>query len=135
MTGSKIPYSKVCNYCNKEYIARKRTTKYCSHTCNSRAYKQSKRLADASKFNDEQLQNSLLRRIEEALTRLERVIEALPQQYQRLDKEILTIEECAEILGCSIKTIRRHISDKTIDVIRVGRNIQIHRNQLYKLKK
>jgi len=91
-------------------------------------------LGDAAMFNDEQQQNSLLKRIEEVLKRLEQVIEALPIQYQRIDKEILSIEECAEILGCSIKTIRRYIKDETIDVVRTGRKIQIHRNQLYKLK-
>ena len=45
MAGSKIPIKKICEYCNSEFYAHKESTRYCSHTCNSRAYKQMKREA------------------------------------------------------------------------------------------
>ncbi len=38
--SSNIRITKRCEYCRKEYEARRITTKYCSHGCNSRAYKQ-----------------------------------------------------------------------------------------------
>ena len=34
---------KRCLWCGKQYIAHKMTTKYCSHQCNSAAYKDAKR--------------------------------------------------------------------------------------------
>ena len=36
-------YTKICLFCRKEFEAQKRTTKYCSHQCASRAYKVRKR--------------------------------------------------------------------------------------------
>ena len=43
MTASKIPIKKVCEHCKQEFVAWKTTTKYCSHQCNSRAYKSKRR--------------------------------------------------------------------------------------------
>lgn len=34
---------KRCEWCNNLFIAQKLTTRYCSHTCNSKAYKSKKR--------------------------------------------------------------------------------------------
>ena len=43
MAGSKIPIKKLCEHCGVEFIAQKVSTRFCSHTCASRAYKQRKR--------------------------------------------------------------------------------------------
>lgn len=43
MAGSKIPIQKVCELCGQEFTAQKVSTRFCSHTCASRAYKQRKR--------------------------------------------------------------------------------------------
>lgn len=40
MTASKIPIHKICEYCGKEFIAWKSSTRFCNRTCNNRAYKQ-----------------------------------------------------------------------------------------------
>lgn len=39
MSTSKIRIKKICEFCGKEFFAQKTTTRYCSKTCNSRAYK------------------------------------------------------------------------------------------------
>lgn len=43
MTGSKIKIRKNCEWCGEEFLAQKTTTRYCSHKCNSRAYKAASR--------------------------------------------------------------------------------------------
>ena len=40
MVASKIQIKKVCEFCGKEFLALKRTTRFCSKTCMDRAYKQ-----------------------------------------------------------------------------------------------
>lgn len=39
MSTSKIRIKKICEFCGKEFFAQKTTTRYCSKTCNSKAYK------------------------------------------------------------------------------------------------
>lgn len=43
MTASKIGIHKVCEYCEKTFVAWKSTTRFCSKTCNSKAYNQLRR--------------------------------------------------------------------------------------------
>jgi hypothetical protein len=41
--SSNIRITKTCQYCKNEFEARTLYTKYCSHTCNRKAYKQAQR--------------------------------------------------------------------------------------------
>ncbi|MBQ2979499.1 MAG: DNA-binding protein, partial [Bacteroidaceae bacterium] len=36
---SKIEVKKVCQFCGKEFIAHKLSTRFCSHKCSQRSYK------------------------------------------------------------------------------------------------
>lgn len=44
MAASKIQIKKICEFCGKEFIAYKTSTRFCSKTCNSRSYKLENRL-------------------------------------------------------------------------------------------
>ena len=37
--SSNIEVQRICEYCDKEFTARTTKTRFCSHACNSRAYK------------------------------------------------------------------------------------------------
>lgn len=37
--SSNIKINRVCNFCNKDFIAKTTVTKYCSHKCASASYK------------------------------------------------------------------------------------------------
>ncbi|NEW83598.1 MAG: helix-turn-helix domain-containing protein, partial [Mariniphaga sp.] len=41
--SNQFEIEKICEWCSKRFIAKKTTTKYCSHKCNSQAYKSIKR--------------------------------------------------------------------------------------------
>lgn len=88
MTASKIPIKKVCEYCKQEFVARKTTTKYCSHQCNSRAYK--------SKRREERVQRTEVNEQEKRVKDL-------------VDKAFLSIAEAGRLLGLSRHTIYRYI--------------------------
>ena len=50
-----------------------------------------------------------------------------------MSEEFVTVNQTAELLGVSRLTIRRRISDGTINAYRVGRFIRIPRTELDKL--
>lgn len=39
MVASKFQIKRICKFCGKEFITYKVTTRYCSKSCNSKAYK------------------------------------------------------------------------------------------------
>ena len=84
MTASKIPIKKVCEHCKQEFVAWKTTTKYCSHQCNSRAYK--------SKRREERVQRTEVNEQEKKVKDL-------------IDKPYLSIAEAGRLLGISRHTI------------------------------
>ena len=88
MTASKIPIKKVCEHCKQEFVAWKTTTKYCSHQCNSRAYK--------SKRREERVQRTEVNEQEKKVKDL-------------IDKPYLSIAEAGRLLGISRHTIYRYI--------------------------
>ena len=88
MAGSKIPIKKICEYCNSEFYAHKESTRYCSHTCNSRAYKQMKR---------------------EAKTRTIETAEQEKKVKDIIDRPYLKISEAGRLLGVARQTIYEQI--------------------------
>lgn len=92
MAGSKIPIKKLCEHCGEEFIAQKVSTRFCSHTCASRAYKQRKReqrVQTAEKAVKERKVQSEFREI--------------------VDKPYLSVAEAGRLLGVSRQTIYRYI--------------------------
>ena len=46
---------------------------------------------------------------------------------------LLSLEETCEVLGCSMKTLRRLIDAKKLPVVRLGRLIRVHPEDLTRL--
>jgi len=49
--SSNIEIIRICQYCGKEFIAKTTVTKYCSHTCNKKAYKAELKTKNIEKSN------------------------------------------------------------------------------------
>lgn len=92
MAKSNELIKKVCEWCGNVFYAQKVTTRYCSHTCNSRAYKANKR--------KERI------RVAEALTY--RTIQEKPIE-QLKDRPFLSIAETATLLGLSLQGVYKQI--------------------------
>ena len=87
MAGGKIPIKKICEYCYSEFYAHKESTRYCSHTCNSRAYKQMKREAKTRTIETEEQEKKI---------------------KDIIDRSYLKISEAGRLLGVARQTIYEH---------------------------
>jgi len=111
--SSKIQVQRICEYCKEEFTAKKTTTKYCSHKCNSRHYKEKVKQAKISKSNEETTHKITL-------------------EVEKLNVlEFLTPKQVSVLLSCSIKTVYRNIKKGNIRAINFGeRTIRVKRSDL-----
>ncbi|MDD2305298.1 MAG: helix-turn-helix domain-containing protein [Prolixibacteraceae bacterium] len=86
--SSKLEIEKICEWCGNRFIAKKTTTKYCSHVCNSKAYKSIKRV-DKIKNIGEQV----------------RIQEYQKPLKQLKDREYFKVAEVALLLGLSKQSV------------------------------
>ena len=80
--SSNLEIKKVCEFCGSVFMAKKTTTRYCSHQCNSRAYKANKKGQKAASVEHE----------------TESVLRVRPIEQVK-DKEFLSVSEAAVLLG------------------------------------
>jgi hypothetical protein len=85
---------KICEFCGNTFNACKTTTRYCSHTCNSRAYKENRRQWKMVAINH----------------RVAQEIEMISDKYETIkDKEFLSVWKTAFLLSVGRMTVYRHI--------------------------
>lgn len=114
--STNIYIQRFCEYCKEEFTARTTKTKYCSHKCNSRHYKEKIRGVKTSKSNEE--------------TTKKITLEA--EKINVLD--YLTVKEVSVLLRCTEKTVYRNIKNGNIKAINFGeRNIRVKRSHIDEL--
>lgn len=105
---SNMEIEKICAWCKGSFIARTTTTKYCSHRCNSKAYKVQKR---NEKLNETKRQ--VFHEIQEqSITELN-------------DKVFLKVGEVALLLGLCRQTIYNLIYNGQLKASRVSSRITL----------
>lgn len=102
--SSNIEIEKTCFYCNSKFIARTLTTKYCSHQCNSRHYKQVKREEKLKSIRNESSVNTIEKKVHSDLEK----------------KEYLSVTESALLLGVSTRTLYRLIEKKVLNHYKIA---------------
>lgn len=113
MDTQRRTYRKICQHCDKEFIAGTSTTAYCSHRCSSLADKQRKR--------------------NERLKTTTREVREL-QRQALLDKNFLTISDAARLMQISRTTLYRIIKLNTIPLKHfTDRTVRIAREDLDKV--
>jgi excisionase family DNA binding protein len=111
--SSNINVVRICEFCKNEFDARTTTTRYCSHKCNSRGYKQNVKELKIKLSNRETLTKSVV-------------------PYEILNsKPYLSISESCKLIGISRSTIYRLIQHDKIITYKIGsrtiiRNIDIN---------
>lgn len=102
--SSNIQIRKTCEYCQQEFIAKTTKTRYCSHRCNQRHYKQLKR--------------------EEKIQTAEQKEANPPEDAATFEtiaaKKYLSIKEAALLLGVSERTFYRLMKDGTVKSHKLG---------------
>lgn len=114
--SSNIKIQRICQHCGNEFTARTTSTMYCSHRCNSAAYKQKVKTGKIEQSNKE------TKRIKN------QPIEELKA------KEFLTVREVALLLNCSIRSAYYYIECGTIKALNLGQRItRVKRSEIDKL--
>lgn len=94
--ASNLSIKKICAFCKNEYIAKRTTTKYCSHKCNSRHYK-------------------VLQKQEKIQT-VERATKVKVISIEDINKkDFLSVREASIILNMSLRTIYRLIENNQLN--------------------
>jgi excisionase family DNA binding protein len=119
--SSNIRIQKICQFCKKMFIAKTISTRYCSHSCNSKSYKQGK-LSKKLEF---------AKRVVEINYRgkLHDVFDFSAIQ----NKELLTIKETCALLNITHVTLRRWLKIGLIKSSRIGKKHLIKRSHLDRL--
>lgn len=113
--SSNIKITRICQFCDVEFTARTTVTKYCSHKCASRAYKQRTR--------DQNIEKSVVETV--------RTISVKQSEIQA--KEFLSISEASELLNVSRWTISRAIAADRLNAVRMGKRVIIRRKDIDEL--
>ena len=93
MASSSIRIKKVCEWCGEVFYAQKTTTRYCSHRCNSKAYKEASRN----------------KRIQKTETETDSLISQQPIQMIK-DKEFLSFAEAGTLLSISRQAVYKMVT-------------------------
>lgn len=118
--SSKIEIQKICELCGKEFTARTTVTRFCGHTCASRAYKlrdKEYKIGIAIKETNQQ----------KLVSFSELNIEAIKH------KDFLSIKEAHNLIGLSERTFYRLMKDGTVQATRLGKRTIIKRSEIDKL--
>jgi excisionase family DNA binding protein len=109
--SSNIRVNKICQYCGKEFIAQKTTTKYCSHKCASRAYKARQRDG----------------KIRASLTETIQIKESETEELKA--KEFLSVREVAKLIGSSRQTVYNLINSGKLNAVNLWKKKTIVRRK------
>lgn len=98
--SSNIQTKRICQYCGKEFTAKTTTTAYCSHRCNSLAYKEKIRADKIKQSNNETSQIRVSKDIRPVKTK---------SIAELKEKEFLTVKEVSMIINCSRQNVYKLI--------------------------
>lgn len=119
--ASYIRIEKTCDFCKKQYIAKTIKTRYCSHSCNSKAYKEAQRNAKIRIATNHPNPTTPLK------------LKTANTDYANLSKkELLTVNETCQLLNITSVTLRRWIKDGIIKTHRLGKKHIITRSEIDK---
>lgn len=108
--SSNIEIQKQCKWCGRIFTARKMSTNYCSHKCNSAAYKERLR--------------------QERIVAYQKEFATNPKESPIEDKEFYTPSEVAKLLGISRASIYRYMADNMIKVVQFKGKTLVRRKDI-----
>lgn len=121
MSKANFTILKQCEHCAEMFEAQKRTTRFCSHKCNSANYKLRKR-------------QELKKEVEtETKQKLKPKVKAFDLAMIK-EKEFLTVTEVSKLFGCSKKTVYRMIEANEINANNLSERLtRIRRKDIERL--
>jgi excisionase family DNA binding protein len=129
--STNIHIPKKCQYCGTIFIARTTTTRYCTHKCNSRHYKQL--------LKEKKVAAVLAEAIEQPLPSSEATIVVASDKSSShapsFNKEFYSMRETALLLGVHERTIMNMVWNGKLPHGRIGRRVIIQKAQVLELFK
>ena len=113
--SSNIKVQRICQHCGNDFTARTTTTLYCSHRCNSSAYKTKLRSNKVELSNKET-----------------KLIKSLPIEQLKA-KAFLSIADTCMLIGISRRTVYRMIERGELITGKAGKRTIIRRSDLEQL--
>lgn len=114
--STNIQVQRICEFCNGEFTAKTTVTKYCSHTCNRKAYKARIKADKVKRSNAETV---------------EKIIKPTVLLQE---KEFLTVREVAELLNCSVRSAYNSIDKGAIKAVNLGQRMtRVKRSEIDRL--
>jgi excisionase family DNA binding protein len=110
-----INVQRICEHCGNEFTAKTTVTKYCSHTCNSKAYK-AKKKAEKIEASNSETRKVISKPFEELKT-----------------KAFLSISEASILLGISRRTIYRMLKRNELPFAKAGARTILRRSDFESL--
>ena len=107
--SSNIKIKRVCEHCHTVFMARTTRTRFCSHKCNSRAYKAQER--------NQKLEKS------QAETGTAISGTALPNAIPTVPKILINVKELSALTSLSQRTIYRVMKDEKFPKLKVGKRL------------
>ncbi|WP_111445793.1 helix-turn-helix domain-containing protein [Breznakibacter xylanolyticus] len=107
-----IETERICEYCGGNFVAKTTVTRYCSHKCSSRAYKQRVR------------NNKIEKSCQETRQTIQKPIEELKA------KDFLNMLEVQTLIGVSKRTLYRMIERKELIIGKFGRRTVVRRSDI-----
>lgn len=121
--SNKREITKACECCGNTFVAQRTTTRYCSHKCNSKAYKLRKKeeINGAKKtFRMVGLNYSTMQKIER-----------LSDEYDKIkNKEFLSVRETAFLLSVGRTTIYRYLQEGKLKAVQTKGKTFIRRSDI-----
>ncbi len=109
--SSLIQIQRVCEHCGDTFTARTTKTRFCSHKCNSRAYK-------AAEKN---------KKVEQSNVETQRIISKPIEELKA--KPFLSIAETCQLLGISRSSIYRMMDQDKLLAGKIGGRVIIQRTE------
>lgn len=118
--SSNIRIKRVCQFCKQTFVAKTFSTKYCSHSCNSKDYKRKLKEERISVVNKE--------------VQIEKIIKKSPKEEFNVEllyqKPYLNIAEVCILLNISDSTIRKYLKNGLLPSLRIGKKHIIKKSDL-----
>lgn len=113
--SSNLKIPKICEFCKNTFIARTTRTRYCSHTCNSRAYKAAEKQVIVEKI-----------KVQTEATLTGDLVKIKAMEY-------LNVDQAALLFGISRRTIYRLVNKGCLNVAKFGRRTVLRRADIESL--
>ncbi len=124
--ATNIRVEKICDHCGKTFIAKTMVTRYCSHLCNSRAYKERKKYEKVNGLTSSKLNGIETRVPGPSTSYLGKIRET----------EFLTVPEVAKLLRLSKATVYRLVNEGSLKAVKFSqRSTRIKRSDIDNLFK